>query len=85
MNPVPNKNETENYVVLAVIAATTAWAGNHGIDASTWSSMVTSCAPLAIGAAAGLYSVISNFNQKKVHEDATVVAPKEVEGMVPTE
>ena len=76
MNPIPNKNETQNYIVLAVIAATTAWAGNHGVDSATWSSLVTSLVPIAIGAAAGLWSIISNFNQKKVHEDATVVPSK---------
>ena len=70
---IPNKNETQNYIVLAVIAATTAWAGNHGIDASTWSSIVTSFAPLVIAGAAGLYSIISNWNQKKVPETATAL------------
>ncbi len=76
MNPIPNTNETQNYIVLAVIAGTTAWAGNHGIDASTWSTLVTGLAPIAIGAGAALWSIVSNFNQKKVHEDATVTPPK---------
>ena len=75
MNPVPNKNETQNYVVLAVIAATAGWAGNHGIDSTTWSTLVTSMAPVIVGAGAALWSAISNFNQKKVHEDAKVVVP----------
>lgn len=70
---IPNKNETQNYIVLAVIAATTAWAGNHGIDASTWASLVTSLAPIVIAGAAGLYSIVANWNQKKVPETATAL------------
>lgn len=75
MNPIPNANETENYLVLAVIAASTGWAGHHGIDSSTWSAMVTSFAPLVIAAGAGIFSAFRNFNMKKVHEDAKVIVP----------
>jgi hypothetical protein len=75
MNPIPNKNEAENYVVLAVIAGTSTWAGAHGIDASTWANLVTGAAPIALGAAAAIYSFVRNFNMKKVHEDAVVASP----------
>ena len=73
MNAIPNKNETQNYIVLAIIAATTAWAGSHGIDASTWSSMITSFVPIVIAGLAGGYSFVSNWNQKKVPETSTAL------------
>jgi hypothetical protein len=73
MNPIPNSNEVQNYLVLAVIAATTAWAGNHGIDASTWSSMITSFAPIAVGVGTALFSLWRNHNMKKVPEKATAI------------
>ena len=75
MNPVPNTNETENYLVLAFIAGTSAWAAKHGFDSSTWAALVTTGAPFAIGAGVALYSAVRNFNMKKVSEDAKVVTP----------
>ena len=75
MNPIPNSNETENYVVIAIVGATSAWAAKHGVDSSSWTAIVTEAVVYGAGAAAAIASFVSNFNKKKVHEDATVVPP----------